>query len=919
MGRIQTTIGLFTGIDIAGTVEALMGIAGRRRDLLVERNKNLESEQVAISQLSAMLLNVQYAVTNLGKEDMYEERTVTSSNSSVLSATMTGDPVEGTHQFTAIQTATQHQLLSEGLASDTEALDGGTLTFRFGNHVEEGLSLDVLGGGEGVDRGSIRITDRSGASAEIDLSTVQTIDDVLEAINTNTTINVTATAKGGHIRLEDDTGQSVSNLKVQEVGGGTTAASLGLAGIDVAADAADGDDVLWLTEDTDLDQLNDGNGVYTDRVLDDIEYELRDGTTGTIDLSPIISGGSEVDEDTTLGDVLERINAAEPGKLQAEIASDGSRIILTDSTEGTGTFSVESSGDSTALEDLGLDGEAVDGVITGRNVLGGLKTVLLSSLGGGEDLGELGQLDLTDRSGASASVDLSGAETLDDVIALVNAAGLGITASVNEARNGIELVDTTGSSGNLIVANGDATSTADKLQIAVDDGVGSVNSGDLHLQTVSYNTQLSGLNGGAGVAAGKFTIYDTEGQSAVINLGQDDVQTVGNVIREINRQNLMVRAELNETGDGIRLVDLAHGSETLRVEEGNLTTAADLHLLGDVEEVEIDGETTQVIDGSTTFVVELAADDSLTDLRDKINELGAGLTASIVSDGSSEPFRLALQSDSTGAAGEIIVDTSAIDFSFQQTSRAQDALLVFGDAGAASSNVLLSSSSNTFANVISGVKLEIEQASDTPVTISVETTDTNLVATVETLVGNYNGFRDALKKLTAYNADTEATSVLTGDATALRLDMDLPYLLSGSFTGAGSIQSLGELGISLNDEGKLELDTTKLTSKYTEDPEVVKQFFCEEGAGLADKFSDLIERLAGDTDSLLAGRIEVLDAKIEANEERIAEMEERLAAQEERLYTEFYQMELAIAKLQTNLSAVESIQVLKPLIFNSDD
>ncbi len=93
---------------------------------------------------------------------------------------------------------------------------------------------------------------------------------------------------------------------------------------------------------------------------------------------------------------------------------------------------------------MGLTGTAVDGVITGRRIISGANTVLLSSLGGGKGLGELGAINLTDRNGASATVDLSNAETLEDVIEAINAAPVQITARVNQARNGIELMDTSG-------------------------------------------------------------------------------------------------------------------------------------------------------------------------------------------------------------------------------------------------------------------------------------------------------------------------------------------------------------------------------------------------------------------------------------------------------------------------------------------
>ena len=86
-----------------------------------------------------------------------------------------------------------------------------------------------INGGQGFTPGEIRITDRSGASAVINLSQAQNIDDVVQAINSAGTIGVTASTDDGHIVLTDNTGGTTpSDSQVQEVNGGTTAASLGL-------------------------------------------------------------------------------------------------------------------------------------------------------------------------------------------------------------------------------------------------------------------------------------------------------------------------------------------------------------------------------------------------------------------------------------------------------------------------------------------------------------------------------------------------------------------------------------------------------------------------------------------------------------------------------------------------------------------
>ncbi len=333
------------------------------------------------------------------------------------------------------------------------------------------------------------------------------------------------------------------------------------------------------------------------------------------------SPGSTV---TTLGQVIAALNAAAPGKLQAAISADGQSIQLTDLTSGSGTFSVTDLNSSQAAENLGLNVSASGNTITGGQLLGGLNSTLLRNLNGGAGLGQLGTLELTDRSGATASVDLSGAQTIDDVVGDINNAGIGIQAAVNSARDGIQLTDTTGSTtGNLIVADGDSTGTAEKLGIAVNAAQNSVNSGSLNLQTVSENTTLASLNGGQGVAQGYFTITGSNGASARVNIGTNQ-KTIGDVITSINSLGLGVTASLNTAGNGILLTDTSGGSGTLKVTEGNSTTAADLHLLATATSSTSGSQTTQTIDGSTVTTISVSSTDTIQDLIDKINASARG-------------------------------------------------------------------------------------------------------------------------------------------------------------------------------------------------------------------------------------------------------------------------------------------------------
>ncbi len=456
MTQISSGIGLVSGINYGTLIDNMITADSTTSNALTAENTTLKNEQTAISGLVGVLTALKGITDALGKTTLFDTTNATSSNSSVLSVTTTGNPASGTYQYTALSRAQAQQMLSSGYDSESTAIGNGTLTFRFGNSVDTGMSLDNINGGAGFTLGSIKITDRSGTSAIIDLSGAKTIDNVLTAINNNGTADVTASVAGDRIVLTDNTGETTSNLKVQEVNSGKTAASLGLSGINVASDSATGSDIVYLSNNLNLSALNDGIGVETNNSAPDMQYTLSNGDTGEITLS-----GAK-----TLGDIINKINAASK-YLQASISSDGNGLVLTDSSGGTkSAFSVIAENGSNALADLGLTGTAVGGVITGRRILSGAKTVLLSDLKGGSGLGTLGKITITDRAGNSADVDLSGAETLEDVIDAINdTSGVQITAQVNQADNGIELVDTSGqTTSNLKVDNfDDGTTTADKL------------------------------------------------------------------------------------------------------------------------------------------------------------------------------------------------------------------------------------------------------------------------------------------------------------------------------------------------------------------------------------------------------------------------------------------------------------------------
>jgi len=904
MSGIQSSIGLVSGIDIAGTVRQLVEIAARPRARLGIRAERLAAQQTAITDLTKLVVSLELSAKRLTGENAIFKSVQVKSSSDAISAVRNGQPDLGSFNLTPLRRAETNQLLSSRINSATDPLGAGTLSFQSSGLLKQPLALDQLNGGAGVQRGQIRITDRSGASAIVDLRNAKTIQDVIESINGQSTLNVQARTQGDRLELFDLTGQSVANLRVQEVGGGTTAFDLGLSGIDAAASSAVGADIVSLSNDTLLSTLNNGNGVSFKSGNPAISVTLADeGPAVEIDL------GSA----RTLGQVLDIINAADPSRLQAQINATGDGIHVVDLTSGSGSLTVSNGIGSTAAADLGIAGTSSGGTIAGARIQAGLDTVLLSRLGGGQGLGALGVLSVTDRSGNSANIDLANAATLDDVLVAINgAAGINVNAVRSASGTGFEIRDESGGTGALIIADGgDGLETATKLRIAQSTTGPVARSSVLDLQTVNRNTQLADFRGG--VSRGSFLIRNANGAQAAVNLTVLGASTLGDVIDAINSLGINVQASLNAEGNGLQIVDNSGGRGTFTITDvGSGTAAAGLGIAG--TGTEQNGVPTLM--GSQRTTLEISATDNLDDLIEKINQAGAGVRASRFFDGVG--YRLNLTSQQAGSAGNIWLDSS-LDLEFNAISEGRDALVQFGPPGSTAS-LLLASSSNTFTGLIPNIDFTINQATKEEATITVDSDRAAITNAVQLFVDQFNGIATKLKELTSFESTTTSsgtqvrTGLLFGTPEVLRIEQDLNRLATARYTDAGTIRSLREVGIEFDAENRtLKLDSEKLTQALEQDPDAVAQFFSQETTGVAARFLAVTDRLAGIDNSVLLNRNATLQRQIETVNERIELQSQRLDAYQQRLLKQFFRMEETLARMQRNSTSLGSIQSIPPI------
>ena len=364
MATVTSSVGLISGIDTGAIIQAYLN----NDEVPVTTLQNRITVNSTLSQvyqtLASQLQSLQSTAQSWEQPTTFQGTAATSSNPNVLTANASAGASVGTYNLQVARLVQTQQLISAGFANTTQAkLTAGTITVdEGGGGLASQTSLADLNGGAGVSQGQFRITDRSGATSVIDISSAVSLDDVVNDINTATNVSVRASVKNDHLVLTDTSGQTKSDLIVQDLGTGTSAADLGISG-DVTANTLTGTSINYLSSTTPLSQLNDGRGVSTNGGASDLQINLKNGSNFKVSLASA----------STLGDVVTAINNASGGKLTASIPAGSTGIQLVDSSGGTGTLSVTALGGSKAAADLGLTGTTNGTTLTGSQVFVGAR------------------------------------------------------------------------------------------------------------------------------------------------------------------------------------------------------------------------------------------------------------------------------------------------------------------------------------------------------------------------------------------------------------------------------------------------------------------------------------------------------------------------------------------------------------------
>ncbi|MHA7219145.1 flagellar filament capping protein FliD [Arthrobacter sp. MDT1-48-3] len=318
--------------------------------------------------------------------------------------------------------------------------------------------------------------------------------------------------------------------------------------------------------------------------------------------------------------------------------------------------------------------------------------------------------------------------------------------------------------------------------------------------------------------------------------------------------------------------------------------------------------TLRAADGTTT---EVRTTGTLDDVVASVNKAGAGITAAKVGAGTNADgvpqYRLQFTATESGAehafavfrgtADEVTAGTAPDLFAETGAATvraAQDAEAVLW--GGTAAEQVVTSASNTFADILPGVSVTVSRTTTEPVSVTVSRDAEATTKVAQELV-------DALRSVFSFvDTNTRVTPGTTAGAAPI----------SGRFTGDSAVRgiaqsvltaatapvggtSTSEFGITLTRSGTVEFDTEKFAAALAKDPAGTKDVLMQLSARVADAGKAASDKYDGE----LTRRITSQESTVRNLNDRVSDWDQRLEKRRATLERTYSALEVQLSQLQS--------------------
>lgn len=340
-----------------------------------------------------------------------------------------------------------------------------------------------------------------------------------------------------------------------------------------------------------------------------------------------------------------------------------------------------------------------------------------------------------------------------------------------------------------------------------------------------YSTPVASAS--ASLGSSSITITQSGGTNSTFDLSGTSEGSLTALAASINAAALGINASVISDSSGSRLALVSQSTgAAANFNVIETTTAATVFNSASLASASssLPPSSFQVGDGSTSATITVTAGATLSSVAAQINNLGLNFVANVVTDSSGAHLSVA---NNAGTAVSVSADPV---LALKQASTGTDASLTVD-------GIPITSASNTISGAVPGLSLNLHgvTSGSQVVSLSVTADTAQIGAAIAQFVTDYNSAATLVNTQFSYSSTTSAQGVLGSDASVRSLQSTLLGL--GSYTAQGSsatseasgsatsISSLANLGITMNDDGTLTLDSNKLEEAVSANASGVQNFF----------------------------------------------------------------------------------------------
>ncbi len=400
------------------------------------------------------------------------------------------------------------------------------------------------------------------------------------------------------------------------------------------------------------------------------------------------------------------------------------------------------------------------------------------------------------------------------------------------------------------------------------------------------------------------SIVKGDGTQASFTLGGSGTSSLSALANSINAGGLGITASVVNDANGSRLALVSNSTGTsagFTVSDSSASGPTWASASVASASSALDASSFVVGDGTSSATVNVPKGSSLNDVANQINSQGLNVTASVVTDTSGAHLQL----NATGS-NSVSMSTDPV-LTLTQASAAQNAQLTVD-------GVPVSSTSNTVTGAIPGVTLNLQGASvGSSSTLTVAADTSQISSAINQFVTDYNAAVTLVNSQFQYSTTSQSEGALGTDSTVRSLQsalMGLATYSSGSANSStsSSLSTLASLGISMNNDGTLSINSDTLQQTIQSNPSGVQQFFQGSSlngfAGAASAALDPFTNLANGSLSLDATN---LTAQYNALQTEVNDYENGYIASQRTILTDMYsKAEIALQQLPTTMKQLQA-------------